>query len=49
MLQIASEPSRVPIVKMLNGAVAAVSYSASAAAIFIGCCSTMTWACDDRR
>ena len=34
-------PSSVPIVNNENGAPALVSYRASAAAIFIGCCSVM--------
>ena len=35
------DPSKVPIVSNENGALDCVSYKASAAAIFIGCCSVM--------
>ena len=38
-------PSGVPIVKTENDAGACVSQIASAAAIFIGCCSVITLAC----
>ena len=41
MIRVASLPSREPIDSTENGALDVVSYSASAAAIFIGCTSVM--------
>ena len=44
-LHTSADPSSVPMVNSENDAGPEVSHSASAAAIFIGCCSVMSLAC----